>query len=291
MGDDSLTISKAIQLSSDFLKKRGFAQPRLEAELLLANVLSTNRLQLYLKFDKELSDEEKIKYREALKRRADFEPVAYIIGEKEFLSRPFFVDRSTLIPRPETELLVEKTIDIAKELSRENGAALKVLEIGVGSGIIAVSLALSGLNLEITATDISEDAINIAVKNAERHNAVEKIRFIKGDLFEGAKGSYDIIVSNPPYVGLSEKDALAKDIIDWEPHSALFAGEDGLDIARRIIAQAPANLNTGGYLIFEIGMGQDENISKIISDSQELNLTTIVKDYAKIPRVVIAKKD
>jgi len=290
MIEEPLTISKAIALSTDYLRKKGFPQARLEAELLLAKILSTNRLQLYLKFDQILNEEQKSAYREILKRRMEYEPIAYILGEREFLSRPFFVDRSVMIPRPETELLVETAIDILRDLRQKKNETLKVFEIGVGSGIISISIALENIDVEVVGSEISEKALTIAKKNAERHKVLNKIRFIKGNLFVDIKEKFDLIVSNPPYISEKDRDSLSKDVLVWEPHSALFAGEDGLFLIRKIISDSSDYLIESGFLVFEIGFGQDKEVQSLIEKTPDLKFLKIRKDLAGIPRVVIAQK-
>lgn len=290
MSEEPLSIAKAISLSAEFLKKKNFSNPKLEAELLLCKVLEVPRIQLYLKFDQILSEEQKSQYRELLKRRIAYEPSAYIIGEKEFLSRAFYVDKSVLIPRPETELLVEKAIDIIKKIGSEKEGSIKVFEIGVGSGIISISIALAKIDVDIIGNDISEEAIKIAWKNAERHNVQNKIKFYQGNLFEGINEKVDIIISNPPYVAEKDKDSLSKDILDWEPYQALFGGEDGLHFIKEIITKAPDFLNDDGYLLLEIGCGQDEDVKEMVNSSGCLKFIEIAKDYSRIPRILIAHK-
>jgi release factor glutamine methyltransferase len=284
MPDTDLTIKNALDKSAEYLKKKDSNSPRLDAEILLAHVMKKKRLQLYLEFDRPLSDNEKNLYRECLKKRAEHEPVAYITGEKEFMSLSFKVTPDVLIPRPDTEMIVEESIRKIKEWKKQNPEKKpSILEIGTGSGAISISILHHFADLEITATDISESAIHIAEENAMRHNFANRIRFVHGDLFAGAKGPFDFIISNPPYIASGDINTLSPDIIRHEPHQALFSGKEGLDTIKRILSEGEKKLSPGGWILVEIGEGQYEKIKKIIDDRKKIQ---IVEDFAGIIRVL-----
>jgi release factor glutamine methyltransferase len=233
---------------------RGFEQARLESELLLAGVLGLKRLDLYLQHDRPLTPDELERYRSAVRRRLKHEPVQYILGVAAFRHLELRVDRRVLIPRPETELLVGAVLDWSK--SRVGRGV--VLDIGTGSGAIALSLAGEGGYERIVATDVSCDALDVARANASRLGFGDRIEFREGSLFDvvGDGECFDVIVSNPPYVAESERAALSADVVEHEPATALFAGGDGLDVIERIVDGAASRLRAGGLLALEIGIDQ-----------------------------------
>jgi release factor glutamine methyltransferase len=235
-------------------EERGFEQARLESELLLAGVLGLKRLDLYLQHDRPLTPDELERYRSAVRRRLKHEPVQYILGVAAFRHLELRVDRRVLIPRPETELLVGAVLDWSK--SRVGRGV--VLDIGTGSGAIALSLAGEGGYERIVATDVSCDALDVARANASRLGFGDRIEFREGSLFDvvGDGECFDVIVSNPPYVAESERAALSADVVEHEPATALFAGGDGLDVIERIVDGAASRLRAGGLLALEIGIDQ-----------------------------------
>ncbi|MFC1568357.1 peptide chain release factor N(5)-glutamine methyltransferase [Candidatus Margulisiibacteriota bacterium] len=239
--------------------------PRLEAELLLAHSLGLKRIDLYTKHERALTEEDLIKFKELVRRRRQHEPIAYITGTQPFVSLEFLVDQSVLIPRPETEELVEKTIDLAKDLE----GPLAIADIGTGSGCIAVSLAKFLPQARVIGIDSSADAIEIAQKNAKHHQVEDRCSFFKGDLFEPLKEKMDIIVSNPPYIPTAEIETLEPDVKGWEPRGALDGGQDGLDYIRKLINEAPDHLSIDpyvGYLILEFGLEQSAEIKNLAKD-------------------------
>ncbi len=260
-----------------------------EAEVLFTNILNCSRQSLYL--DKDIFlDKAKFSFvSSALRRRIKGEPIQYILGRTEFMGLEFKVTPDVFIPRPETEILVEKTVEIAR--SSDPGAR-SILDIGTGSGCIAVSLAKFLPNIILTATDISHKAIETAQSNALLNNAADKIKFIYSDLFTSYGlliRSYDIIVSNPPYIPAAEIEELQPEV-KYEPRIALDGGKDGLDFYRRIIDKAPSYLKENGFLIMEIGFNQGEAIKNIFQKSGYFQIIELIKDYNNIDRVVIAKK-
>jgi len=253
-----------------------------EAELLFTQILDCKRADLYLNRDLPLAKDKMALVSSVLRKRCCGEPLQYILGKTEFMGWEFRVDKSVLIPRPETEILVETAVKIAPQLN--------VLDLGTGSGCIAVSLAKLLPNVKVTATDISLEALETARYNASLNNV--EVRFLQGDLFSNydlRPKAYDLIISNPPYVPTAEIDDLQPEVRE-EPVIALDGGEDGLDFYRRIINQAPLYLKAGGYLILEMGFGQAEAIREIFKFFVNFEIIEIIKDYSNIDRVIVAKK-
>lgn len=283
-----LTVLEAIQLSTDFLAKKGIESSRTNAELLLANILNCTRLKLYLSFDRPLSDSEKEKYREFIQRRGKYEPLQYITGKVEFYGLEFNIAPNVLIPRPETEFLIETVIS-----KYDKNETLKILEIGCGSGIIPVTIAKMFQNAEIYSIDINENAINCAKENADKHQVAKNISFeIMDILAEEAKsklGEFDLIISNPPYVPEIEFKTLQKEITDYEPQEAVTDFSDGLTFYKRIADLCKEKLITGGSVFFEIGKGQSEQIQNILYDNN-ISEIEIFKDLQKIDRIIYGKK-
>jgi len=246
----TLTVLEAVNLSEEYLKKKGVSEARINAELLLAEILECKRLDLYLKFDRPLSAAETSVYREYLRRRGENEPLQYILGTAEFYGLKFEVNEEVLIPRPETELLIDQIIKAAGE--RES---VKLLDIGTGSGNIPVSALRSLPNLSAVAVDLSETVLEIAKRNAVNNGVDERLSLIETDIFEneyGRLGEFDIIVSNPPYVAGSDFDSLQKEIKDFEPKNAVTDGKDGYSFYERISSIAGGLLKSEGGLMFEI---------------------------------------
>lgn len=222
-------------------------------------------------------------------RRARGEPVGYLTGEREFYGRTFRVTPDVLIPRPETELVVSEALGCLDE--RNPGASIPplVVDVGTGSGCIAVTIALEHPSARIMATDISAAALAVAEDNARRLGASDRIRFSHGALLAGVDEPVDLIVSNPPYIATTDRASLAADVVSYEPASALFAGEDGLSVVRQLIAGAPTSLRSGGHLVMEIGRGQAKDIARLIDEQPHLSLIRIHADLQQIPRAVVAR--
>lgn len=285
-----MTVLERLQRSTEYLKGSGITNPRTSSELLLAFVLGVKRLDLYLDYDRELTEIEEQRFGELCSRRYEYEPVQYIIGETECMSLPFYVDDRVLIPRPETELLIEQVIAFCNRTATDN--TINILEIGVGSGNIAVSLAYYVPEAQIEAIDISRGAVEIAQKNAVRNNVETRINIKLRDVF-GLTGedysNYHVVIANPPYVEYDEKDILEREVIDYEPHSALFSEDDGLKFYRVITDQARHWLRSGGMLAFETAYNRGGDVEKIVKNGgfHNVNLT---KDYTKYDRIVTGIK-
>lgn len=278
-----LTVLNSILLSTDYLKNKGIDSARINAELLLANILDCKRMDLYLRFDQPLSKYETESYRKALKRRATKEPLQYIIGEVEFYGLVFNVNPKVLIPRQETEILVETIIE-----NSTSGSDVKILDIGCGSGNIIISLIKNIKNSNGVSIDISDDAIIIAKENAVKNEVANNISFVKKDILNDDienLGKFDIIVSNPPYVSKNEFETLQKEILEHEPKIALTDFNDGLSFYKTISEKAPILLRPNGRLFFEVGYNQAEQVQNIMKENG-FNKINIVKDYSDIERVV-----
>ncbi len=285
-----LTLLNALELSTAYLANRDIQTARLDAEVLLAHVLGVGRLDLYLNFDKPLADLDKSSYRETITRRAAFEPVAYITGKKEFYSLDFVVTRDVLIPRPETELLVDKCLECGKRLEPRLNKPIQIFEIGTGCGAIAICLARKLKHSQIIASDVSEKALAVAADNARRWGVIDRIRFLHGDLFCEFSQPLDIIVSNPPYVAFGEREALQREITEYEPAQAIFAGEHGTEVIEKIIYDAVGRLQPSGHLLLEFGQGQRTEIERLLKTTRAYNSIEVFVDYQNIERIVQVKK-
>jgi release factor glutamine methyltransferase len=277
------TIEGVIRWAADDFRARGIEKPRLDAEVLLAHALGTTRMQLVLDAKRPLAPEELARFRDHVKRRRAREPVAYLLGTREFYGRPFRVDKRVLIPRPDTETLV----DVA--LARTEGCSLsmRALDLCTGSGCVAVTLARQRPTACVHATDLSDDALAVARDNALRLGAYT-VSFRRGDLFDALPaecGPFDVIVSNPPYIATPEVEALDRDIKEFEPRLALDGGADGLDVVRRIIDLAPPRLARGGFLAIEVGAGEAAAAAKAF-EARGFTHVNVTRDLARIERVV-----
>jgi release factor glutamine methyltransferase len=261
---------------------------RLDAETLLLHVLAQNRAWLLAHIDDAADSETQTTFAELIVRRRAGEPIQYITGRAEFFGLPFAVAPGVLIPRPETEHIVEEVLRLAASFVPSSG--LNIADIGTGSGAIAVALAHALPRCCITATDLSPQALKIARSNAYRNGVADRIEFLEGDLLAPLVGrSFSILASNPPYVPLRDRASLSAEVSEYEPHSALFAAEDGLEIYRRLIPDARVLLVAGGWLVMEIGFGQKAAVEKLLlaSDYSEVHF---VPDYQGIPRVAVCRR-
>lgn len=290
------TPLKLLNWTSQYLSEKGISSTRLEAELLLAHSLNLQRIQLYTQFDRPLNDKELANFKVLLKRRAEREPLAYILEKKEFYSLDFIVSKDVLIPRPETELLIEKVFKQYPPhptllLQQEKDASLKIIDIGTGSGCIAITLAKHLPQAKITALDISEAALNIAKKNAEKHQVENQIEFIHTDFLSSTSdiqnSKFDIIVSNPPYIASHEIQTLEPEL-HFEPPRALDGGIDGLDFYKKILPWAFKHIDPKGHLFLEIGYNQKEQLRELAKNSG-FNTYQIFKDLQEIDRIFEAK--
>lgn len=257
--------------------------PRLDVETLLQKVLNVDRLYILLNLERVLSEDEEKLFNKFINERLNNRPIAYIVGNREFMGLDFYVKEGVLIPRPDTEILVEEVIELAK-----NKGNIKILDIGTGSGAITVSLAKYLDNANITSVDISEIALEIGKINAVNNNVDSKINFVKSDLFTNIDKNmkFDIIVSNPPYIKREVIETLDKQVKDFEPYNALEGGIDGLDFYRAITMQAKDYLKKDGILAYEVGHDQSEDVSKLMDKYGYTNIY-IRKDLQQIDRVVI----
>lgn len=280
-----LTVLEAVQLSTGYLEEKGIESPRLNAELLLANILNCKRLDLYLMFERPLNEEEIQTYREYIARRGKYEPLQYILGEVEFYGIKLKVSKDVLVPRPETELLVEEAI----KLSSDNNVK-SIIDIGSGSGNIAISLAKSLNGVKVTSIDMSSSAIKVAEANAEFNVVNDKIEFIVSGIEEyRTHQQFDLIVSNPPYVSERDYSSLQKEILEYEPLESVTDKSDGYKFYRLISERSRDLLKSGGFLLFEMAAGQSEKIKSILERNNFSDIK-IVKDYQNIDRVIIGKK-
>jgi len=277
---DTWTVLRILEWTSDFFSRKGIEGGRREAELLLATVLKLDRVGLYLNFDRPLSEAERHSYRELVEQRGRREPLQYILGETEFFSLPFKVVPGVLIPRADSEVLVEEALRLLD--SRTQGA---VLDIGTGSGALAIAIAHERECLQVRGVDVSATALQVARDNAERNGVDGRTEWLEQDLFALAPGAYALVVSNPPYIPSADIPGLMPEVRDFEPHLALDGGSDGLDAYRALARQAGQLLQPGGWLLVEVGFDQAAAVSKLW---EQAGLTEIFvrRDYAGIERVV-----
>jgi release factor glutamine methyltransferase len=287
MSDDVWTVGRLLMWTTDWLGARGSDAPRLDAEVLLAHVRGCPRIALYTAFDTPVADAERARFRELVKRRGEGEPVAYLVGSREFFSLPFAVTKGVLIPRPETEGLVVRSLDLVK-----SAAAPRIADVGTGSGAIAVTLAKQLPRATLVATDIAPAALAVAAANAARHGVAERIEFVECDLLADprAAGPWDVIVSNPPYVRDDEYPALPRDVRDHEPRTALVAGPTGVEIVTRLAAEAAERLAPGGWLLVEIGPSTAAAAEAALAAQAGLVPGPTLKDLAGLPRIVQARR-
>jgi release factor glutamine methyltransferase len=274
------TIREVLDWTTQDFAGRGIASPRLDAELLVAKALEMDRVGLYLDLNRPLVDRERSAIRPLVARRREREPVAYILGYRDFYGRRFEVSPAVLIPRPDTETLVEHALACIPEDS-----ACRVLDVGTGSGAIAVTIAAERPLALVTATDISNAALEVASRNAERLEVDSRIRFERADLLSGAE-QYDVIVSNPPYIAQSEMATLQAEVQKHEPVIALEAGEDGLDVVRALLAAAEPATATSAQMLIEIGAGQVASVVSFAAEHAAWQLVAVYPDLNRIERVV-----
>ncbi len=285
------TIQKLLSWVTDYLAARNVDSPRLSAELLLCHVLGLERIELYTHFNRIAQQTELDQLHKLVKRCGDQEPVAYLVGRCEFYSLPIKVSKDCLVPRPETELLAERGI----EFLRGRQGVQYVCDLCTGSGCIAVAIAKNHAQAEIIATDICDSALSVAAENVATHQLNDRIRLLCGDLFgpviEGLDETrFDLIVCNPPYVSSAEYEQLGSKVRDFEPKKALFAGQDGLDVYRRIADRIGEHLKDDGALILETGYAQGKAVRELLEDTKIFSEIKIEKDINNNDRVVTAKK-
>lgn len=258
-----MTLLDVLQSTTAYFNKRNVENPRLNAEHLLAHVLQRKRIELYLEFERVLTEEELAPLRELVRRRGQGEPLQHLLGTVEFCGHTFVCDKRALVPRPETEELVEALMSEVRGRSALGGSA--ILDVGTGSGVVALSLAASLPDAKMVAVDISVGALSLARENAERLGLTSRVTFAQSDLLEGVSGEFDLIVANLPYVSASDRAALSREVLH-DPERALFAGDRGDELIRALIEQAPAHLAPGGMLALEVGFGQAEELSAMLAE-------------------------
>jgi release factor glutamine methyltransferase len=274
------TIGAVVKWAADDFRARGIESPRLDAEVLLAHCLATSRTQLFIDMQKPLAGPELARFREMVRRRRNREPVAYLRGEREFFGRNFRVDARVLVPRPDTEALVEVALARTAHIS----LSMRALDLCTGSGCVAITLGRERPTARVVATDTSADALAVARENALRLGAYN-VAFGQADLFEGIEGEFDVITANPPYIPSAEVATLAPDVALHEPRLALDGGSDGLVLVRRILEGAARRLAPGGTLAMEIGAGQADEVAQLFGQHGFVDVAR-ARDYARIERVV-----
>lgn len=281
------TIAEALESAAEFLRAERGRSPRLDAELLLAHLMDCSRTQLYARGREPLDPSLHQAFQGLLERRRQGEPVAHLVGWKEFYGRRFAVSPQALIPRPETEFLVEAGLQL---LERSGTVRSEILELCTGSGAVAVTLALEMPHAVVWASDLSESALQLARQNVLAHGVQERIHLLGGDLFEALPEPrrFDLILANPPYVGTVRGPAPEEVVVRHEPAMALFAGPDGLDILRRLVKEAPSWLVDGGSLVLEVAAGQSEGVEAMMHE-RGFRDTGLVCDLAGLPRVVLGR--
>ncbi|HHI88106.1 MAG TPA: peptide chain release factor N(5)-glutamine methyltransferase [Candidatus Cloacimonetes bacterium] len=284
------TVKDVLFWTSDYFTEKDIPSPHLNAELLIAHVLECSRLDLYLKYDKPLAEKNLSNIKKLIKSRAAHYPIQYLLGSTEFYGISFFVEEGVLIPRPETEILVDAVISYIKESSQNT---LSLLDIGTGTGNIPISISNffkdTENDIQIVATDISEKALKLAKKNIDALN-IENISLLHSNIFDKVTGTYDYIISNPPYISENEFMELPKEIKDHEPKEALFAKEDGLEFYHKILQNAEKYLKKDGRIFFEIGAYQKEELSNL-AEQYNYKIIDIKKDYNDFNRVLILKNN
>jgi release factor glutamine methyltransferase len=280
--DKVWTLLDVLRWTSDHFQRQGIDSPRRDAELLIGSALGLDRVGVYVNFDRPLEAGELTRIRTLVARRARREPLQYILGETEFWSLPFRVCPAVLIPRPDTEILVEEALKRA-------APEAAILDLGTGSGALAVVLAHELPKASVTACDLSPEALAVAADNARRNGVGERLQLLEQDFGKPCSGEFDLILSNPPYITTGEMEDLMPEVRDHEPHLALAGGEDGLDAIRAILSVAPAALRPGGWLLLEVGQGQADRVEALLA-AAGLSETFQRRDYADIPRVVGGKK-
>ncbi|MCL5278673.1 MAG: peptide chain release factor N(5)-glutamine methyltransferase [Planctomycetes bacterium] len=283
------TIQRLLTWVTEYLTQKGVDAPRLSAELLLSHVLGLKRIELYTQYNKVVVQEQLNRLRDLVKRAGEHEPVAYLVGRTEFYSIEFEVAPDCLIPRPETELLVQRSI----EFLRKRTGPQQVCDLCTGCGIIAVAIARNVPDVKVIATDISEPALAVAARNIEKHKLADRIELRHGDLFEPLVPQldvFDLIACNPPYVSAPEYEALDRNVKDYEPRLALYAGQDGLDLYRRIVEKVREFLKPDGILLLEIGYQQGPAVRELLEQTSLFAPIRIDKDLQGHDRVVAAAR-
>jgi release factor glutamine methyltransferase len=276
-----MTLLEVLQSTTAYFKKRDIESPRLNAEHLLAHTLKRKRIELYLEFERPLDEAELAPLRELVRRRGQGEPLQHLLGTVEFAGRVFLCDKRALVPRPETEQLVELlTSQILK-------AKVQILDVGTGSAVIALSLAAEFPEAEVLGTDISDDALVLARENAARLELQDRVRFAKRNMLEGVADSFDLIVANLPYVPMTDRPTLSREVLH-DPEAAVLGGEHGDELIRELISTAPDRLKAGGLLALEVGIGQADDLVQLLAEKNYHDIAAI-RDYGGVTRFLFGR--
>ncbi len=278
-----MTVLEVLQASTDYFKKRNIDSPRLNAEHLLAHSLGRKRIELYLEFDRNLTEEERAPLRELVRRRGEGEPLQHLLGTVEFCGLSFACDKRALVPRPETEELVGLLIAD----SGLGSADLTIADIGTGSGVIALSLANKLPGAKVVGVDVSEEALQLSRENAARLGLAERVEFVRGDLLEPFSERFDVIVANLPYISANDRVTLSREVLH-DPEVALFGGDLGDELIRKLIAQSPDRLKPNGLLALELGAGQAEGVMACLHEKKYKDIQAKT-DYSGTPRFAFAR--
>jgi release factor glutamine methyltransferase len=288
MTDDApWTVGRLLAWTTDFLRGKGAESPRLDAEVLLAAARGCQRIELYTTFDEVPSEGVRTKFKELVRRRAEGAPVAYLVGHREFFSLSFDVTPDVLIPRPETELLVVRAIDLSRSLASSQDT-LRFADVGTGSGILAVCCAKHLPECRVTALDISPAALAVAATNAAKHGVAKRIEFVESDLFANCPpdARFDLVLCNPPYVATDELAELDPGVRNHEPRLALDGGVEGIEVIQRLIPQAVERLRPGGWLLLEVSPLNATRVETLVESTAGLTRQATINDLAQHPRVV-----
>jgi release factor glutamine methyltransferase len=275
------TVLEVLQATTVYFKKHNVESPRLNVEHLLAHVLGRKRIELYLEFERVLAESELAPLRELVKRRGEGEPLQHLLGTVEFCGLTFLCDKRAMVPRPETEQLVEF---LKSEIQNPKS---EILDVGTGSGVIALSLAAKFPDEQIVAVDISDDALALAQENAARLGLAKRVRFLKSNLLENVEGTFDLVVANLPYVSTQARDTLSREVLR-DPAVAVFAGARGDELMRELIGQAPSRLRPGGLLALEIGIGQSGALLSVLAEKKYRDISSKT-DYSGVTRFLFAR--
>ncbi len=278
---EPMTVLELLQTTTAYFQKRDVESPRLNAEHLLAFALKQKRIELYLEFERVLTESELAPLRDLVRRRGQGEPLQHLLGTVEFAGQTFLCDKRALVPRPETEQLV----DLLK--SKIQNPKSKIVDVGTGSGVIALSLAAKSPGAKVTAADISEDALALARENAARLDVASRVEFLRSDLLADASHGYDVIVANLPYIAGADRSTLSREVLH-DPELALFGGERGDEIIRKLIEAAPSHLAAGGLLALEFGIGQGDDLAAFMLEKKYHDIE-LERDYAGVIRFLFGR--
>ena len=276
-----ITVLEVLRATTAYFKKHNVESPRLNAEYLLAHVLGRKRIELYLEFERVLTEAELSPLRELVKSRAEGEPLQHLLGTVEFCGHVFLCDKRAMVPRPETEELVEL---LKSEIRNPKS---EILDVGTGSGVIALSLAGEFFDAQVVAVDISDDALALAQENAARLSLAGRVRFLKSNLLENVEGTFDLIVANLPYVSIQARETLSREVLH-DPAIAVFAGARGDELVRELIARAPSRLHPGGMLALEIGIAQSDALLSALAEKNYRDISS-KRDYSGVTRFLFAR--